>query len=68
MVAAVGEGVGPVVWRLQKSEVNLTLLIREDEIDLSLENGKSSDVDYKKKWIQGHYTLPYWKRTSMKEA
>ena len=28
--------------------------IREDEIDLSLENGKSSDVDYKKKWIQGH--------------
>lgn len=33
MVAAVGEGVGPVVWRLQKSEVNLTLLIREDEIN-----------------------------------
>lgn len=33
MVAAVGEGVGPVVWRLQRSEVNLTLLTREDEID-----------------------------------
>ena len=32
MVAAVGEGLGPVVWRLQRSKVNLTLT-REDEID-----------------------------------